>query len=94
MPKKTKKQKIIAQYRKKLKLLSDFSNTQRLEKKDDFKKEDKNKQIENLRLSDNNNQSSDNLNKKYFLKDFKKSILLIIFIIALEIGLYFVKLIK
>lgn len=94
MPKKTKKQKIIAQYRKKLKLLSDFSNIQRLEKNNDSKKENKNKPIENLRLSDNNNQSSDNLNKKYFLKDFKTSILLIIFIIVLEIGLYFVKLIK
>lgn len=94
MPKKTKKQKIIAQYRKKLKLLSDFSNTQRLEKKDDLQKEDKNEKVENLTLSTNNNLSSDNLNKKYFLKDFKKSILLIVFIIALEIGLYFVKLIK
>ncbi len=95
MPKKTKKQKIISEYRKKIKLFSNFSNIEKKEKENNLKIENKKKQIKNLQLSSyNDTESLDNLNKQYFLKDFKKSIILIIFIITIEIALYFANLIK
>lgn len=89
MPKKTRKEKIIAQYRKKLKLLNQQNNqslieNKLLEKKPEIKKIEKNNNL-------NKNNSSDN---KYFVNDLKKSLIITFLIIALEISLYFANLIK
>jgi len=89
MPKKTKKEKIIADYRKKIKLLklknssSQFSPLSPLPiKKTPIKS--------SLPPPSSSNLASDNL-LVYFKKDFRKSLLLTILIIGLEICLYFVR---
>jgi len=81
MPKKTKKEKIIAEYHRKLKLLQNQSSPVyqqpiKLEKK--IEKEEPEKIID--KPSKNNN---------FFLIDFKKSIFLTVAIITLEILFYF-----
>lgn len=89
MPKKTRKEKIIAQYRKKIKLLDQQNNYSLIEKKSLEKQPDIKKIEENNNLNKNN--SSDN---KYFFNDLKKSLIITFLIIALEISLYFANLIK
>jgi len=92
MPKKTRQEKIIAQYRQKIKLLQ---NNPKLVKpifqenitvQEDEKKE-KPQVIEK-------ETEQDIETKKYFISDFKKSLFVISLIIALEIGLYFATMIK
>jgi len=77
MPKKTKKQKIIADYRRKIKLLtvtpSDSSFMNRVT----------NKIVEPVKVEEI-------IIRKYFFKDLKKSLVLIGLIITLEIIFYFV----
>jgi len=95
MPKKTKKQKVIAQYRKKIKLIQE-SFPSNLEKSSTITVE-KNivisppqqelKQKENLF---NKERPKLLLVRKYFLADFKRSFVLILLIIVLEIIFYFV----
>ena len=87
MAKKTRKEKIIAQYRRKLQLLETRSeniisppvvaNKQHIEAKQIMSS--------SVSLSD-----EDQVTKKYFISDFKKSLIIIVLVIALEIGLYFV----
>ena len=84
MAKKTRKEKIIAQYRRRLQLL---------ETKPDNKvsptiveKPVENKQVisQSIYLSED-----DQRTKKYFISDFKKSLIIILMVIALEISFYF-----
>ncbi len=96
MPKKTKKEKIIAQYRRKLKLL------ERLQTPPSFKKEvistQSSKKATNkteLNITfEKKNKDSDTETVSFFLTDLRKSFILIGVIIALEILLYFVRIIK
>jgi len=81
MPKKTKKEKIIAEYHKKLKLLQTQSQTvhqQPIKAVEKIEIEEPRKIIEEQPE-----------NNKFFLIDFKKSIFLTVAIIALEILFYF-----
>lgn len=93
MPKKTKKQKIIAQYRKKIKLLSKISNFSKdssLKPKDKKNEEEKNFQP----TKNNNNNKEILLNQKHFSEDLKKSLLISFLIIMIEVLLYFANFIK
>ncbi|PIP14782.1 hypothetical protein COW98_05225 [Candidatus Roizmanbacteria bacterium CG22_combo_CG10-13_8_21_14_all_35_9] len=84
MPKKTKKEKILAEYRKKIKQLNQSLVVPAPQIK-----------IPTIIKSRLNDQSTnDNKLLTYFFQDFKKSLFIIGFIIALEIGLYFAKLIQ
>ena len=94
MPKKTKKQKIIAQYRKKIKLLetskipTEVKTSQPIisaPSKKIFEEKPSDKVIN--QESEINNE--DNLLTNYFVTDLKKSIWLSFLIIALEIIFYF-----
>jgi len=86
MPKKTKKEKIIAQYRRQLKFLQEkgikiLPNQAQIEKKETAV--NKQKTAENLQLE------SLDKTKHFFVIDLKKSIFLSLLIIALELFLYF-----
>lgn len=91
MPKKTKKQKILASYRRKIKLLESQS----------FEKtvpNDKKKYPDKLNIEKNNAKpsvetSQDQIIKKFFIKDFFRSFILTILIIGIIIGLYLIKII-
>jgi hypothetical protein len=83
MPKKTKKEKIIAQYRRQLELFKKQASS--------FQPQPK---IISQPPSVNKKNTEETKNsfkqiKYYFLSDFKKSIFLTFFIIALELFLYF-----
>lgn len=81
MPKKTKKEKLLAMYHKKLRLL---------EKKDITASAVQTKvAVSNKIMTDENKPVN-----QYFYSDLKKSILLIILILGIEVSLYFFKLIK
>jgi len=85
MPKKTKKQKIMSQKRRELFFLQQLNKS---EGQSDLKKTEKKNKI----LSVSNEKSlldQDKDIKNYFIQDFKKSVLIIAIIIALEIVLYF-----
>lgn len=95
MPKKTKKEKLLARYHKKIRLLE---NKQTIVTPIETKKP-----ISPTTSPDNNKTKSAIIeplaqeysqSNEYFFSDLKKSLLLITFIIGLEISLYFVKLIK
>jgi hypothetical protein len=95
MPKKTKKEKILAEYRKKLKLLKE-SPVFTPKPQPTAKKEEKilpqssiSPQTKKL-----NKDKEDNFISSYFVNDLKKSLLISFLLIALEIFLYFAKLIK
>jgi len=79
MPKKTKKEKLLAVYHKKLRLL---------EKKDVTTSEVQTKIRVSIPVVDNKPVN------QFFYSDLKKSILLIILILGIEVSLYFFKLIK
>jgi len=94
MPKKTKQEKIIAEYRKKLKLLQQNSiSLPQIEKKPITQKIDNHvltpKPHETLISTDQKTYSELQVAKTNFVADFKKSLLLTVAIIALEIFLYF-----
>lgn len=96
MPKKTKKEKIIAQYRRKLKLL------ERLQAPPSFNKEvisnqNSKKATNKTELNitfEKKNEDKDIKTVSFFLADLRKSFILIGIIIALEILLYFVRIIN
>lgn len=93
MSKKTKKEKILAAYRKKLRLLEELNKqstplTVRSTPSSTFEIKKQNKKTSKIK------QYQLDSSPKYFFLDLKKSLILIVIIIALEIGLYFVKLIK
>jgi hypothetical protein len=88
MSRKTKKEKIIADYRKRLKLFSQNQNSPVV--------------IENKQIQPNQKKiarpdklnrppSSDIEKNRFFIKDFRKSIFIISLIITLEIVLYFAR---
>ena len=87
MSRKTKKEKIIADYRKRLKLLSQ-------DQKSPVVIENKEIQPNQKKIARQDKQnmpsSSDGGKNKFFIKDFRKSIFIICLIITLEIVLYFV----
>jgi len=99
MPKKTKKEKILAKYRKELKLLKQQTEKKAYQEINAPKPPSQLKETK----TDNNIQSissktvkeNDNIAiRHYFFKDFKHSLLISFFLIALEFFLYFAKLIK
>ena len=97
MTKKTKKEKIIAQYRRRMKLLSQMVNRQgnllvkqkdiSTDKKDDQKKLNN---ISNEKQTEMKNEVFDYNLMGFFKEDLKKSSLISFFIIALEFLIYFV----
>lgn len=88
MPKKTKKEKLLAEYRRKLKLLQQQTAIKDIQTP-------KEKQVP---MAENIDKipplSKEALVPSYFLADLKKSLFLVGIIIALEISLYFVRIIK
>ena len=89
MPKKTKKQKILAAYRKKLQLIEQSSSYL---DKPSAKIEKPTEKNEEVKIE--TNQEELLVINQYFFSDLRKSLFLTVFIIALEIGLYFANLIK
>jgi len=90
MPKKTKKQKILAEYRKKIKLLQqEIIFVSKTETKKENKTTSPNQKILSLEKKEEIKALS-----SYFLQDLKLSLLISFFLIALEILLYFAKVIK
>ena len=76
MPKKTKKEKILAMYHKKLRMLED-------------------KQIKTpIIISEPTVINEIKKSNQYFFSDLKKSLLLIVLILGIEVSLYAAKLIK
>jgi len=90
MPKKTKKEKILAEYRKKIKLLDQAQTIKTYQPSQPIKPT----QIIPEKPADETQTKEDNRLLIYFHKDVQKSLLIITFIIALEFALYFAKLIK
>lgn len=84
MAKKTRKEKIIAQYRRRLQLLETKPDNKISPTIVDKPAETKQVISQSIDLSED-----DQRTKKYFISDFKKSLIIIVTIIALEIGLYF-----
>jgi hypothetical protein len=84
MPKKTKKEKIIAQYRRQLELLKKQASSFEPQPKIISQPSSVNKKNTEETIKNSSEQI-----KYYFLADFKKSIFLTFFIIALELFLYF-----
>jgi len=81
MPKKTKKQKIIASYRKKIRLVQ--NNLPKNEKPETAKTQ-KTANKPEIEIKE----------KNYFLSDLKKSIFLVVLVIMVEIILYFARIIR
>ncbi|MEK7597541.1 MAG: hypothetical protein AAB441_02740 [Patescibacteria group bacterium] len=88
MPKKTKKEKILAMYHKKLRLLENqqvISHPEILSSPVEIKiKTPINRPLTQKLINTN----------QYFFSDLKKSLLLIVLIIGVEVGLYAAKLVK
>jgi hypothetical protein len=93
MPKKTKKEKILAEYRKKLKLLKE-SPVFTPKPQPTAKKEEKILPQSPISPQTKKLNKEDNFISSYFVNDLKKSFLISFLLIALEIFLYFAKLIK
>lgn len=91
MPKKTKKEKIIAQYRRQLKFLQE-KGVQILPKQAQLEK--KETAVNKQETTDNLQLDSLDQTKHFFIIDFKKSIFLSTLIIALELFLYFALVLK
>jgi len=95
MPKKTKKEKLLAVYRKKLHLLEQAS------KQPLIKMSEPTSSLTsevgprtNVKQTSEVKKTEQAIAPKYFFTDLRKSLILVVIIIALEIGLYFAKLIK
>ena len=87
MPKKTKKEKLLASYHKKLRLLENRQAT-------DTPVQAKVVIKEQIPVMENKIETVINEPPQYFFSDLKKSLLLIVLILGLEVSLYFAKLIK
>jgi len=91
MPKKTKKQKIIAAYRNRLQQLQTLQSIEKtnLINKTEIEREE----MINPKINEapviSSPTNSDKITTQYFFSDLKKSLLIIVFIIALEFVLYF-----
>jgi hypothetical protein len=93
MPKKTKKEKLLALYHKKIRLLEDKHAAAPTASSVSFSPQ-KPKFAPKIKIETKLvNFEKQQLNK-YFFSDLKKSLILIVLIIGVEVGLYFVKLIK
>ena len=104
MPKKTKKEKIIAQYRRKYKLLEQqieqkkvSQTTETPSKKVDHQpKIEEKKPLTTIKVKTRETQvevkknNENNLLKNFFISDLKKSLLITIILIGIEFFLYFV----
>ena len=87
MHKKTKKEKLLALYHKKLRLLENRQvDVSPIQEKVIIK--------EQIPVIENKIKAVINEPPQYFFSDLKKSLLLIVLILGLEVSLYFVKLIK
>ncbi len=90
MPKRTKQEKIMAQYRKRLKLIQQLQEPDRKMEvrnvKQDYEDEsEKTLQTSHITPPASNFQS----HTSYFVNDLKRSLIFIVSIIALEIAVYF-----
>jgi hypothetical protein len=95
MPKKTKKEKILAEYRRKLKLLKESTVfTPKPQPTIKNKKEEKILPQSPILPQTKKLNKEDNFISSYFVNDLKKSFLISFLLITLEIFLYFAKLIK
>lgn len=94
MPKKTKKEKLLALYRKKIRLLENKQST--TVPASPIVQSPESKLIENREIK--NKTISVPPEKKvinqYFFSDLKKSLLLIVLILGLEVSLYFARLVR
>lgn len=88
MPKKTYKEKLISQYRKKLKLLEMQKNVN--EPLPQEKKQIQTQIPKPIPYKQYEMNEEEKRTKSFFIVDFKKSIFIIGFVLALEISLYFV----
>jgi len=91
MPKKTRKEKALSEQRRKLKLLEQLSQplstvASSIDKTDKASPKELKTDSSELEFTLS---EAEMLSKKYFLKDLKKSLLLIGLVIALEIIVYF-----
>ena len=87
MPKKTKKEKLLARYHKKLRLLENRQTAvSPIQTKDAID--------EQIPVVENKIKTEINEPPQYFFSDLKKSLLLIVLILGLEVSLYFAQLIK
>jgi len=91
MPKKTKKEKLLALYHKKLKSLENRSATPQVEITYRSQKQIPVQKQEEKVIPVT---SEDKLLNKYFFSDLKKSLILIVLIIGVEVSLYAAHLIK
>lgn len=87
MPKKTKKEKLLARYHKKLRLLENRQTAASPVKAEVEIKEQ-------IPVIEKRIKTEINEPPQYFFSDLKKSILLIVLILGLEVSLYFANLIK
>jgi hypothetical protein len=87
MPKKTKEQKILAQYRKKLRLLQPSPSISNPEQNNIHSNKTKAVLIESKVFPAT---QEENFMRRFFFTDLKKSLILIIIVIGLEILFYFV----
>jgi len=92
MSKKTKKQKIIASYRNKLRLLESQKRDYELKQEIKEEKEEEKEEKQNLPKKEKDkiikDIQKDNTYSNYFKTDFKKSLIITILILGFEIGLY------
>jgi hypothetical protein len=100
MPKKTKKQKIIAEYRRQLKLLKEKEAIANQEGKDKTKinsfsisKKDVPTTKQSFLKKPETDESLHQV-RSYFINDFKKSFFLTTIIIAIELFIYYAKILK
>lgn len=90
MPKKTRKEKVIAAYRKKLRLLEQMEKPSIPEVTASFAKSAPAEEPPSAKIEEKYTINKEDATlKTFFIKDLKKSLLLIGLIIALEIIIYF-----
>ncbi len=97
MPKKTRKEKIIAYYRRQIKILKQAqvgSLSQNLPASPQEKTEIIPESKESFNIPKTEEKKEEVKLKKFFYEDFKKSLILSSLIIAFELLLFFVKIIK
>lgn len=89
MSKKTRQEKKLAAYRKRIKLLQEISSSS-ISLKKEYDKQPVEAKVQTPPRVINNVKSQDINHLKYFIKDLKKSLFIVVFIITLEILVYFV----
>ncbi|VVA43693.1 conserved hypothetical protein [Candidatus Roizmanbacteria bacterium] len=92
MPKKTKKEKLLARYHRKLRSLENLQVTGSPTLISTQATQVTPAEVKNVSVKPITEESRQT--NQYFFSDLKKSLLLIVLIIGVEVGLYFAKLIK